>query len=80
LGRHAAILTLVVGGLLLTPGAAGTAPDVPGDPTRPRLADHLGHARLEWLVRHHRHRQLEHRRSRVDHPVDRRLRRSDAQR
>ena len=35
MGRHAAILTLVVGGLLLTPGAAGTAPDVPGDPTPP---------------------------------------------
>jgi len=35
LGRHAAILTLLVGGLLLMPGAAGTAPDVPGDPTPP---------------------------------------------
>ena len=35
MGRHAAILILVVGGLLLTPGAAGTAPDVPGDPTPP---------------------------------------------
>jgi hypothetical protein len=34
-GRHAAILTLFLGGLLLTPGAAGTAPEVPGDPTPP---------------------------------------------
>jgi hypothetical protein len=35
LSRHAATLILVLGGLLLTPGAAGTAPDVPGDPTPP---------------------------------------------